>query len=108
MKESLISKAKKLQNAYMVDCEKLIVEEVKRVMRIHKNLVSYSDMMRSRSFEDRHGNPVFLISSRMNKSWDYVYYPTYKTFKTLLCLYDTLDCESLGITVEKETKIEKR
>lgn len=99
-----IQQAKKLRETYMQGMEALIIAEVKRIMRIHKNLVGYTDQMGSQSFKNKQGEPIFLISSRMTANWNTVYEPTYKTFNVLCDLYGVLDWLSLGLDISQEER----
>jgi hypothetical protein len=82
--------------------EKLIEIEVKKLFNRHKNLVEFSDEMGLIRFTDNKGETIYLMSEKMNSSWRYVYYPTYKTFETLLSLYELLDGVSFGITLTRD------
>lgn len=82
--------------------EKLIEIEVRKLFNRHKNLVRFEDSMGVHCFVDNKGEHIDLTSSRMNKSWRYVYYPTYKTFETLISLYDLLGGVSYGITITRD------
>lgn len=82
--------------------EGFIIEEVNKLFKRHKNLVSFSDDMGIKAFKDNKGESIYLISQVMNKNWSYNYVPTYKTFKNLISLYDEIDNSSLGINVNRD------
>lgn len=97
-----LERANKANAKYLETMEAIVIDEVKRIMRIHKNLVSFSDVMGSVSFTDKKGQPVFLLGQYMNSNFGYNYGPTYKTFTTLLDIYGMIDGGSLGITVNRD------
>jgi uncharacterized FlgJ-related protein len=74
---------------YLDLLEDEIIKEVKNILKNHKNLIEFTDLMGSNYFTDKNNNTVNLISSKSNKNtgWNTVYYPTYKYFNKLLDLY---------------------
>jgi len=96
------TKAELLKTKFLKDAEKIIIDEVQRIMRIHKNLVSFSDCMGLHVFENSKGDSIYFLEQYMSPNWEYRYRPTYKSCKNLIDIYhELLDGGSLGITINK-------
>lgn len=97
-----LERANKANAAYLKTMEAIAIDEVKRIMRIHKNLVSFSDEMGLARFYDKKGQPVFLLEQYTNSNFESRYRPTYKTFENLLDIYGLIDGEGMGIIVNRD------
>lgn len=91
----------KQQEVYVL-AERLIKEEVYKLFRRHKNLVSFSDAMGSIAFTDNKGEPVFLRKQMMNSSFNYYYPLTYKTFEALDSIYAELNGVCIGLELHRD------
>lgn len=92
----------KQKEMYFNTLTKAIIKEVRIILKNHKNLVEYSDVMGSASFTDKYGNEIFLISSKYSKEtgWNYKYFPTYKYFSKLIDLYSIEPNFCIGKTIK--------
>lgn len=90
------------KDTYFNSIETAIKQEVDKILRKHKNLVEFNDIMGSTWFVDKNGNHVDLISSKMNSSYEYVYYPTYKYFNHLLDLFAIEKDFCIGETIKSK------
>ena len=99
-----IERIQQQKQNYLNSIESAIIHEVKKILRTHKNLVEFNDIMGSYWFVDKNGEKVDLISSKCSKStgWNYVYYPTYKYFNRLLDLYAIESNFCIGQTITLE------
>lgn len=98
-----LSLAKELKEKYLSDAELLIIKEIKRIMKIHKNLISFSDCRGLHVFTDNKNESIYLMSETLLPNYSYIYVPTHKTFSILCDMYAVLlDNYSLGITILKD------
>ena len=96
MKTTVKEQIEKLQAKQYQILEDAIKNEVKIILKDHKHLVSYIDIMGCSYFKDKNGENVNLIESHINSSYDDYYLPTFKYFKKLLDLYSLIPDFCLG------------
>jgi len=67
--------------------ENAIKVEVNKILKEHKNLVSFVDEMGTSYFVNKNGEDVDLLSEYITKGYERIMKPTYKYFEELIDLY---------------------
>jgi len=96
MKTTVKEQIEKLQTKQYQILTDAIKNEVKIILKDHKHLVSYVDIMGCSYFEDKYGNNIDLVEEYATKNYEYRHRPTFKYFEKLLDLYSLIPDFCLG------------